>query len=240
MNISTFTDPRDGNTYRTVQVGAQCWLADNLKYLPAVCPATTTPDDSPYYYIYDYQGHSVEEAKPTANYRHYGALYNWSAALEVCPPGWHLPSDAEWSELTDFLIHTSKLINASNVGFALRSCRQVGSPLGGGCNTLGHPRWDMISKPPQVSGLAALRRMALDFIGGVSIGHGTDEFGFSALPGGRCSYGGFYRIGDLGYWWSATEASPLRSWCRQMTLSGTVNRWDMSKHYGYSVRCVRD
>jgi hypothetical protein len=166
-------------------------------------------------------------------------LYNWPAALAACPPGWHLPSDAEWSALTDFSIRTDKRITAANVGYALKSCRQIGSPLGGDCNTSEHPRWEMFSRP-QVSGLAVLRRMALDFMSGVSVGYGTDEAGFSALPGGRCSYGGFYRLGDLGYWWSATEASPLRAWCRQMTLGGAVNRWDMNKHYGYSVRCIRN
>jgi uncharacterized protein (TIGR02145 family) len=239
MVEDSITDPRDSNVYRTVQIGAQCWLAENLKYLPSVCPATTTPDGSAFYYVYDYQGYSVEEAKATANYQNYGVLYNWDAALKACPPGWHLPSDAEWSELTDFLIRTHRRITAANVGYALKSRRQVGSPLGGDCNTSEHPRWERLSRPKK-SGLAALRRMVLDFIDGVSVGYGSDEFGFSALPGGRTIYGCFHRIGDLGYWWSSTEASPLRVWLRQMTLSGTVNRWDVSKEYGFSVRCIRD
>jgi uncharacterized protein (TIGR02145 family) len=239
MTEGMVADERDGNTYRTVQIGAQCWLAENLKYLPTVCPATTTPDGSAFYYVYDYQGYSVEEAKATANYSNYGALYNWPAALEACPPGWHLPGDAEWSELTDFLIHTCKHITASNVAYALRSCRQIGSPLGGECNTAEHPRWEAPSRPMR-RGFSAFRRMVRDSIDGTRAGYGSDEFGFSAFPGGRCSYGGFYRIGDLGYWWSATEASPLRVWARQITVSGTVNRWDMSKNYGYSVRCIRD
>ena len=239
MNKDTITDPRDGNVYRTVQIGAQCWLAENLKYLPSVCPATTTPDGSAFYYVYDYQGYSVEEAKAAANFQNYGVLYNWPAARESCPPGWHLPSDVEWSELTDFLIRTQKRITASNVGYALRSRRQVGSPLGGEWNTDEHPRWERLSRPV-VSGLAAIRRMAVDFIYRTRMGHGTDEIGFSALPGGRCSYGGFYRIGDLGYWWSSTDASLLRAWARQMITGGTVNCWDMGKNYGYSVRCVRD
>jgi uncharacterized protein (TIGR02145 family) len=82
--------------------------------------------------------------------------------------------------------------------------------------------------------------MVRDFIYGAPVRYGTDEFGFSALPGGRCQAGGFYRFGDVGYWWSSTEASPLRVWVRQMTLSGTVNRWDVPKDDGFSVRCVRD
>lgn len=240
--MDTFTDPRDGNTYRIVQIGAQCWLAENLRYLPAVCPATATPDDSAMYYVYDYQGHDVSEAKATANYRNYGVLYNWPAALTACPPGWHLPGDAEWSQLTDFLIANYGHIRPSNVSYALKSRRQVGSPLGGEFDTAGHPRWEAVDARTGArrSVLAVLRRIARRLISGERVRYATDEFGFSALPGGRCSYGGFYRLGDLGYWWSSTEASPLRAWCRQMTVGGAVNRWDMNKSYGYSVRCVRD
>ena len=238
-DMPTFTDPRDGNVYRTVQIGNQCWMAENLKYLPAVSPSTTTPDGSALYYVYDYQGSSVSEAKATANYQNYGVLYNWPAALGAYPPGWHLPSDAEWSELTNYLINNYGRINSANVGYALKSCRQVGSPLGGDCNTSEHPRWSF-DDTRSVTGFAAIRRMVRDFIDGVPARHGTDEFGFSALPGGRSTFGGFYRIGDLGYWWSSTEASPVRAWNRQMTLGGTVNRWDVPKQDGFSVRCVRD
>jgi uncharacterized protein (TIGR02145 family) len=236
----SITDPRDGSTYRIVQIGKQSWLAEDLKYLPFVCPATTTPDGPPFCYVYDYQGSSIAAAKATANYRYYGALYNWPAALQASPPGWHLPSDAEWSELTEFLTHCVKGVTAANVGFALKSRRQVGSPLGGDWNTTQHPRWEMPSGP-RARGLAAIRRRVLDFIDGVPTDrHGTDAVGFAALPGGRTTYGAFHRIGDLGYWWSGNEASPLRVWVRQLTLGGTVNRWDVSKAYGFSVRCVRD
>ncbi len=205
MNTNTFTDPRDGKTYRTIQIGSQRWLAENLKYLPSVCPSTATQDCSVMYYVYDYQGCDVNEAITTSHYHSYGVLYNWAAALTSAPPGWHLPSDAEWNELTDFLIRAYSHINAANVGYALKSLRQATD----------FPDWNTIE-------------------------HGTDEFGFSALPGGRCSYGGFYRLGELGYWWSSTVASSLRAWCRQIGLSGTVNRWDMSKNYGYTVRCIQD
>jgi uncharacterized protein (TIGR02145 family) len=237
--MPVLTDPRDGRIYRVVQIGRQCWMAENLKFLPAVCPATTTPDGSPRCFVYDYQGWNVSEAKTAASYRDYGVLYNWPAALAACPPGWHLPSDEEWSELTDFLIRTYKHINASNVGFALRSRRQVGSPLSGENDTSEHPRWERA--PEDGRGVfAAVRRGVWNLVDGTATGHGADEFGFSALPGGRMTYGCFHRIGDLGYWWSSTEASPLRVWIRQMTLGGTVNRWDVNKTYGFSIRGVRD
>ena len=61
----------------------------------------------PYYYVYGYQGTSVSAAKATTNYAAYGVLYNWPAATQSCPDGWHLPSDAEWTTLTDYLGGTS-------------------------------------------------------------------------------------------------------------------------------------
>src|SRR5690554_3290636 len=98
-----FTDPRDGNVYQTVTIGTQVWMAENLKYLPSVVGPATDSRKTAYYYVDGYDGTSVGAAKATANYTTYGVLYNWPAAMNACPTGWHLPSDAEWTELTDYL-----------------------------------------------------------------------------------------------------------------------------------------
>ena len=98
-----FTDPRDSNVYQTVTIGTQVWMAENLKYLPSVVGPATGSQTTPYYYVYAYDGTDVTAAKATANYTTYGVLYNWPAAMNACPTGWHLPSDAEWTELTDYL-----------------------------------------------------------------------------------------------------------------------------------------
>jgi len=98
-----FTDPRDGNVYQTVTIGTQIWMAENLKYLPSVVGPATGSQTTAYYYVYDYDGTDVTAAKATANYTTFGVLYNWPAALNACPTGWHLPSDTEWTELTDYL-----------------------------------------------------------------------------------------------------------------------------------------
>ncbi len=100
---NTFTDPRDGNVYKTVTIGSQVWMAENLKYLPGVVGPATGSLTNPYFYVYDYDGTSVTDAKATANYSTYGVLYNWEAAKAACPAGWHLPSDAEWTTLTNYL-----------------------------------------------------------------------------------------------------------------------------------------
>ena len=91
--------------YSTVQIGDQCWFAENCRYLPEVSPSSESSDTSPYYYVYDYQGTDVASAQATTNYETYGVLYNWPAAMTegICPSGWHIPSDGEFIELTDFL-----------------------------------------------------------------------------------------------------------------------------------------
>jgi len=103
QETGTFADTRDGKVYRWVKIGNQVWMAENLAYLPAVSPSSIGSDTEPYYYVYGYKGTSVSAAKATANYVTYGVLYNWPAAIQTCPSGWHLPNNAEWTELTDYL-----------------------------------------------------------------------------------------------------------------------------------------
>jgi uncharacterized protein (TIGR02145 family) len=76
---SVLTDSRDSQEYSTVQIGAQCWIAENLNYVAA---------------------NSWCYADNSSNCTTYGRLYTWQAALSACPSGWHLPSDAEWTTLT--------------------------------------------------------------------------------------------------------------------------------------------
>lgn len=103
LNPFEFMDDRDGTIYNFVTIGNQTWMAENLRYLPSVSKPSTVSLTAPYNYVYGYNGTDVDAAKATANYNTYGVLYNWPAALNACPTGWHLPSDAEWTELTDFL-----------------------------------------------------------------------------------------------------------------------------------------
>jgi uncharacterized protein (TIGR02145 family) len=94
---------KDGKSYKVVQIGSQWWMAENLAYLPAVYPSSNGSRTDSRYYVFGYQGIDMATARTTSNYKTYGVLYNWPAAVEACPPGWHLPSDAEWTTLTTFL-----------------------------------------------------------------------------------------------------------------------------------------
>ena len=80
----TFTDARDGKVYKTVKIGTQTWMAENLAY---------KANNGCWAY-----NNNVEN-----NAKKYGYLYNWEMAKNVCPSGWHLPTDAEWTTLTDYL-----------------------------------------------------------------------------------------------------------------------------------------
>jgi uncharacterized protein (TIGR02145 family) len=202
----TITDSRDGKTYKTVKIGEQWWMAENLAYLPSVVPSSTGSRKKPYYYVYGYEGTSVSAAILTPNYDTYGVLYNWPAALNACPSGWHLPTDDEWKQM-EMAIGMSQS-EADDAGWR-------GTNEG--------------TKLKATSGWSDNR-------------NGTDDYGFSVLPGGyRYSTGNFTTIGSHGYWWSATEGSASYAWFRYLNYSTTtIYRLYYTKEYGFSVRCVRD
>jgi uncharacterized protein (TIGR02145 family) len=77
----SFIDFRDGKEYKTVKIGTQTWMAENLNY---------EADGSKFY-----------DNNP-GNSAKYGRLYNWATAKIVCPSGWHLPSNEEWEILINF------------------------------------------------------------------------------------------------------------------------------------------
>lgn len=99
----SFTDTRDGRTYKTIEIGEQTWLAENFGYLPAINDSLDLSKSEPKYYLLSYSGSLVDDAKTTAYYQKYGVLYNWSAALTVAPDGWKLPSKAELEMLMQYV-----------------------------------------------------------------------------------------------------------------------------------------
>jgi len=99
----SYLDQRDGIEYRTVVIGNQTWLAENLRYLPEVVSPVNISDSLRYYYVYDYYGERVDRAMATTGYKTFGVLYNFKAAMEACPDGWHLPDSTDWEDLSQYV-----------------------------------------------------------------------------------------------------------------------------------------
>jgi uncharacterized protein (TIGR02145 family) len=95
----------DGNTYKTVTIGTQTWMAENLKvtkYNDGIAIPNVT-DNTEWKELTT--GALCDYGNTPSNSETYGKLYNWHAVNtgKLCPTGWHVPSDAEWTELTDYL-----------------------------------------------------------------------------------------------------------------------------------------
>lgn len=222
----------DGNEYTTVIIGTQEWMAENLR-TSVYADGSAIPTDlnnsewdstnNGAYAIFPYS--ELEGLNSDAEVvEAYGKLYNWYAvdnAHGLCPAGWRVPTDADWTVLTNYVVEQgfpndwSNPIGAAN---ALKSCRQLSHPDGGDCETSEHPRWYSFSAS------------------------GFDEFGFSALPGDFRWYHGNFGIGGMtGYWWSSTESSATHAYLRTL-YSDYDNIYESNNlmNFGLSVRCLRD
>lgn len=137
--LGVFTDPRDGHVYKTIQIGNQTWMAENLAYLPKIDPIDGT--NIPNYCVYGYNGTSVSEAKATLNYSTYGVLYSRYTIYDgsnenfrAAPLGWHIPSGLEWMTLCYYLENDSSL-NANLVGAKLKATTEWNTPNYGATNS---------------------------------------------------------------------------------------------------------
>lgn len=212
LATGTFIDSRDRNVYDWVKIGEQVWMAGNLAYLPTVSGPLNGSLTEPFMYVYGYDGTDVNAAKGTSNYSTYGVLYNWPAALTACPAGWHLPSDAEWTTLTDYLINNGYGFEGSGDDIAKSMAATT--------------NWN----PSSDSGTPGNDPAS------------NNSSGFSGLPGGyRRDNGSFFYVGYDGYWWSSTEYSTDYAWYRYLGYGNTSVTWGRNyKESGFFVRCLRD
>ncbi len=212
LTYGSVTD-NDGNTYKTIQIGTQTWMAENLKTtkyqngdaIPNVTDNTSWTNLS--------TGAYANYNNDANNVATYGRLYNWYAvndSRKLCPQNWHVPTDTEWKTLEMYLGMSTT--EANDIGWR-------GTDEGGKLKEIGTAHWNS----PNTGA--------------------TNSSGFTALPGGcrTNDYGNFGLIGANGFWWSASEFDTSRAWLRNLDYYiSDVYRNLTNKRSGFCVRCVRD
>ena len=199
---SIFID-NDGKAYKTILIGDQLWMAENL--------AELTTDS----WAYD------NDESYVANY---GRLYTWDAAQAACPDGWHLPTEADWSELQNYLSANGYNWDGSIGG------NKVGKSMAA---TTNWNAWgDDLPTPPKSPGY---------------LPEYNNRSGFSGLPGGgRSDTGNFGLVGYQGFWWSSVPDpdnawGPNMAWTRVLQFNqGYLGGYQANKASAASVRFVRD
>jgi uncharacterized protein (TIGR02145 family) len=204
----------DGNVYNTVKIGNQVWLKENLK-------VTKYNNGDPIQLITDTMAWTRLTTPAYCNYNNseaiaqeYGRMYNYFTVVDdrkLCPLGYHVPSDIEWQILSDYL---------------------GGMKLAGGkMKEPGTKHW----RSPNV--------ITIDTTNGDFSEISLNESGFSALPAGRQYHNCYTFLGQYTEIWSTTQCEYDNDlvWCRYMTFSlPHLNRFTYKKHYGLSVRCLKD
>lgn len=206
----------EGNQYAAVMIGTQIWMAENLKtsrYRNGDEIATTTknsiPNDSTSKFQWAFE-------RNESNVANYGRLYTWWAVTDargVAPTGWHVPTDAEWTQLENYLIANGYNFDGTTTG------NKIANSLASTTDWIswtveGAPGYDMTK---------------------------NNSSGFTALPAGdRVSYGSFFGLGSHARWQSSSMDNTF-ALIRYLGYGNNfVTRSTASKIAGYSVRCVKD
>jgi len=164
-----------------------------------------------------------------SNCQKYGRLYDWNTAVSACPSGWRLPAREDWNDLVK---------SAGGQRKELGNARAYWSSVGKKLKS--KTGWSDFWCDDELKDV--LNELGEDCVLGKMIsGNGTDNFGFSALPGGsRNTNGSFGHAGSNGFWWSATEGG-IGAWNRGMTShNGNVTESRYDKGTGFSALCVQD
>jgi len=250
---------------QTITIGKQVWMSVNLnvdKFRNGdPIPEAKTDEawesawknNQPAWCYYD---------NDPANGTKYGKLYNWYAVNDprgLAPAGYHIPTDEEWTVLTDYLggggiagekmkmtpifetkvtyveeggYKETKYIPCSNCSYWTEKQR-ANNP----CSACRNTRGKYVSTGKYIP--KTKRKVEEKVNGGWD---GDNSSGFSGLPAGnRGTFGTFNSIGKNAYWWSSTEYDTSNAWYRYLdNYNGSVNRYYNNKEKGLSVRCLRD
>ncbi len=209
----------DKNVKPEVRIGNQIWMTKNLNVdhfrNGDVIPEAKTEDE--------WLRLSEYECKPAwcyyQNDKKYGdklgKLYNWYAVNDprgLAPEGWHIPSEDEWKTLKNYL------------GGSFKAAKKMMTKEG----------WE-----PQYGRVWVMKGMRHGYQEKRRIGIGTNESGFSALPGGfRARSGAFAKMGA--YWWSSTKGyGRYEAFAHELKDYTGIKRIIENKSRGLSVRCVK-
>ncbi len=218
----TITDI-DGNVYHTVTIGSQTWMAENLKTtkfrngdpVPNITEDLGMPKK-----LYGYSDYEHDPNYSTI----YGRLYDWYVVMDtrnIAPEGWHVPSESEWTTLTDYLSNNGYGYEGSGADIAKSMASKSG--------------WE----PSEFMGTVGNDQLS------------NNSSGFTALPGGGRflmtgphTTAGFYflRIGIEGHWWGTTIPTMYgQGGSRGIGYEGNaLTGFTTIEEDGYSVRCVKD
>jgi uncharacterized protein (TIGR02145 family) len=214
----------DGNVYNTVQIGDHCWMRENLRTThfadgTAISQGSGSSSSSTIaYWKYPVENASYKQT--------YGLMYNWKAVMGdnpssnatpsgvqgICPNGWHVPSDAEWDQLTDYLSINNEYIcgiDSSSIAKALAS--KVG--------------WKSSNNSCAVGNSPS----------------SNNSTGFGALPAGYVSTGYVNVFGKGTYFWTSTEHNNNMTISRYLNNDNTSVIYSQKyKNDFYSIRCLHD
>ena len=234
VSDGTAVEDIDGNCYATVRLGTQLWMAENLKVTHYQNGEIITSDlsdeewanpESGAYAIYPADSSTTCEGNCAEVY---GNLYNWYViddVREVCPAGWHVPSDEEFIELEMFL--SGYETDSGWTLFHDFRGEDEGSKLAGNSVLWNSSHYG--DGPNDIEDNSAF---------------GTS--GFNALPAGRRSMTGTYHlIGETAIFWLSSESSlssgDSQGFSRLLTYpTSRIGRFIDIKQFGYSIRCLKD
>ena len=206
---------QDGNVYHPDTIGSQIWMVENLKTTKYRNGDPIPGETDNLLWNALSTGAQCSYANDVNNSTTYGRLYNWYAVNDprnLAPAGWHIPTDADWKILTDYLTNNGYGYggNGSEIGKSMAS--KSGWSLYGTLGTIGND--------PATN----------------------NSSGFTGLPGGsRLTNGAFSGITNHGLWWSSSENLTIDAWVRYLSYGGgSFGNPSYNKHFGLSVRCIKD
>jgi uncharacterized protein (TIGR02145 family) len=209
----------DGNAYNAVNLGTQVWIKENLKttkYKDNTSISYPGTDNTAWQN--NTTGAYAWYNNDIANKATYGALYNWHAVNtgKLCPTGWHVPTDAEWTTLENYLIANGYNYDGTTTGNKIAKAMASTTLWTTSTNT--------------------------GAVGNADYPAYRNKSGFTALPGGsRYDSGTFDNIGTNNNWWSSMEYDATSAWYRFLSFyySNVYRNYNL-KNNGFSVRCLRD